>query len=191
MLSGTWVLPGSPLVTTASLQSCYWTENHFQDCWLDEIPAATASEFHPPSSEGTRTNTKGSTNWWKSFKIRADELSDIRQLDKQGDRFTCFFAATGQLCIWLGWWVEFWEDTPSISCRQTVNTSPKISHKRCHLQTQHLLVGLHEGVYNTWAEMQPNEVIACLRERLSARKWRSGVSSGVILREDNLHIQKE
>lgn len=44
--------------------------------------------------------------------------SDIQQPDKQRDRFTCIFAATGQL--WLGWWPEFGEDTPSISCRQTV-----------------------------------------------------------------------
>lgn len=39
--------------------------------------------------------------------------------------------------------------------------------------------------------MLPNEVIACLRERVSAWKFISGVSSGVRLREDNLHTQEE
>lgn len=39
--------------------------------------------------------------------------------------------------------------------------------------------------------MRPKEVMACLSERASAWKLISGVSSGVRLREDNLHTQEE
>lgn len=68
-----------------------------------------------------------------------------------------------------------------------VNTSAKVFYKRYQAQTP---ASQQTCMHITWAEMQPNEVIACFSERLSARKWRSGVSSGVILREDNLHIQE-
>ena len=39
--------------------------------------------------------------------------------------------------------------------------------------------------------MLPNEVMACLRERVSAWKRSSGVSSGVRLREDNLQQEEK
>lgn len=52
-------------------------------------------------------------------------------MKKPGEQFTCFFAATGQLCIWLVWGAAFGEDTPSTSCRQTVRQRPQPQYSPC------------------------------------------------------------